>query len=142
MVRIVFLDIDGVLRRKDAPLYELEADLLGRFEHVVRSIPDLQIVISSTWREAFSLAEIREHFALSVAPLIVGVTPTVAVRDEYDRHREVLAYLKKNHLGEDARWGAIDDDPANYRPGAPVILVDSNAGFDESAAAELLKRLA
>src|SRR5688572_18529326 len=110
MIRILFLDLDGVLRRKDAPLYELEADLLARLERAVRAIPDLRIVISSTWREAFGLDEIREHFAIGVAQRIVGVTPSVAMRDDFDRHREVLAYLKR-HAGEDVRWLAIDDDP-------------------------------
>ena len=124
MIRILFLDLDGVLRRKNAPLYELEPDLLARFERCVRAIPDLRIVISSSWREAFSLDEIREHFAIGVAQRIVGVTPSVAMRDDFDRHREVLAYLKRHHAGEDVRWLAIDDDPENYPPGAPVLLVD------------------
>ena len=141
MLRILFLDLDGVLRRKDAPLYELEPDLLARFECAVRAIPGLQIVISSSWREAFSLDEIREHFAAGIAERIVGATPSVALRDEFDRHREVLAYLKR-HAGEDVRWLAIDDDPDNYPPGAPVILVDWEVGFDDAAAAEMRRRLA
>ena len=142
MTRIVFLDLDGVLRRKDAPLYELEPGLVARFEQAARAIPDLQIVISSSWREAFGLDEIREHFAVGIAARIVGITPSVAVRDDFDRHREVLAYLKRRHPGEDVRWLAIDDDPENYRPGAPVILLDCNVGFDEAAAAEMIRRLA
>ena len=140
MIRILFLDLDGVLRRKNAPLYELEADLLARFERAVRAIPDLRIVISSSWREAFSLDEIREHFAIGVAERILGVTPSVAMRDDFDRHREVLAYLKR-YAGEDVRWLAIDDDPYNYPPGAPVILVDPGVGFDDAAAAEMARRL-
>ena len=139
-MRILFLDLDGVLRRKDAPLYALEPDLVARFERAVRAIPDLRIVISSSWREAFTLDEIREHFAASVAERIVGVTPSVAMRDDFDRHREVLAYLKR-HAGEDVRWLAIDDDRENYRPGAPVILVDCDVGFDDAAAAEMLRRM-
>ncbi len=139
-MRIVFLDLDGVLRRKTTPLYALEPDLVARFERAVRAIPGLQIVISSSWREAFTLDEIRSHFVVSVAQRIVGITPSVAMRDDFDRHREVLAYLKR-HAGEEATWVAIDDDPENYRPGAPVILVDCDVGFDETAAAELLRRL-
>jgi Swiss Army Knife RNA repair-like protein len=140
MIRIVFLDLDGVLRRRNAPLYELEADLVARFERAVRQVPDLRIVISSSWRDAYSLAEIREHFAVGIAERIVGVTPSMAMRDDYDRHREVLAYLER-HEGEDVRWLAIDDDPENYPPGAPVILVDCEVGFDDAAAAAMLRRL-
>ena len=141
MIRVVFLDLDGVLRRRDAPLYELEPHLLARFERAVRAVPGLRIVISSSWREVFSLAEIREHFAVGIAERIVGVTPSVAIRDEFDRHHEVLAYLKR-HAGEDVRWLAIDDDAENYPPGAPVILVDCDVGFDDAAAAEMVRRLA
>ena len=139
-MRILFLDLDGVLRRKTAPLYALEPDLVARFERAVRAIPDLRIVISSSWREAFTLDEIREHFVVGVAQRIAGITPSAAVRDDFDRHREVLAYLKR-HEGEDVTWVAIDDDPANYRAGAPVILIDPDVGFDDAAAAELVRRL-
>jgi hypothetical protein len=34
---LIFLDFDGVLRRKDAPLYKLERPLVARFEETLRS---------------------------------------------------------------------------------------------------------
>ena len=139
-IRILFLDIDGVLRRKGAPLYALEPDLCARFERVVRAVPGVQIVVTSSWREAFSLDEIREHFVASVARRIVGVTPSARLRDDFDRYREVKAYLKR-HDGADVRWVAVDDDPENYPPGAPVVMVDPEVGLDDVAAAELVRRL-
>jgi HAD domain in Swiss Army Knife RNA repair proteins len=49
---LIFLDFDGVLRRKDAPLYKLERPLVARFEETLRAIPDASVVITSSWREA------------------------------------------------------------------------------------------
>ena len=52
---LIFLDIDGVLRRKQSSLYRLDAACLRAFEQVIGSLPDLQIVITSSWREVFTL---------------------------------------------------------------------------------------
>ena len=46
----IFLDFDGVLRRKQSPLYKLEEDCLRTFENAVRLLPNAQIVITSSWR--------------------------------------------------------------------------------------------
>ncbi len=133
----VFLDFDGVLRRKDAPLYKLERPLVARFEETLRAIPDATVVITSSWREAFSLAEMQRSFSPDVAARIVGTTPIAQNRDGFYRHREVSAYLKRN--GQDGgRWVALDDDPEHYPAGAPVILVDPSKGFDDDAAKRLL----
>jgi len=137
---VLFLDIDGVLRRRGAPLYRLEAPLRDAFEALVRDLPEVQTVISSTWREGFSLAEIREHFSPDVAERIVGTTPIASVREGHSRHREVLAYLKRRGL-ERETWVAIEDDPEHFPASAPVVLVDPDMGFDAGTAAATLRLL-
>jgi hypothetical protein len=135
---LIFLDIDGVLRRNGAPLYELEDDLRRLFEETLRAMPGAEVVISSSWREGFSLTEIRAHFSKDVAPRIVGVTPT-AQDGEHRRYREVLAYMIRS--GQRGRpWVAVDDDPAHYPASVRVILVNPTEGFDGEAAATLLGR--
>lgn len=138
---ILFLDLDGVLRRRNSPLYGLDRDLVANLEGVLRALPGVQVVITSSWREAFSLAELRKHFAADISPRIVGVTPSSKRRDGFCRHREVLAYLKRNGTAGDS-WVAVDDDREHYPPEAPVLLVDSAVGLDGSMAAELARRLA
>jgi HAD domain in Swiss Army Knife RNA repair proteins len=137
---LIFLDFDGVLRRKDAPLYKLERPLVARFEETLRAIPDASVVITSSWREAFSLAEMRQSFTPDIASRIVGVTPIAQNREGCYRNREVMAYLKRKGL-EGAAWVALDDDPEHYPAGAPVILVDPSVGFDEQAGRRLLSML-
>jgi HAD domain in Swiss Army Knife RNA repair proteins len=134
---VIFLDFDGVLRREGAPLYQLEKPLVSRFEETLRAIPDATVVITSSWREAFSLAEMRRSFSNDVAARIIGTTPIARSREGCYRHREVVAYLKRNGM-EGRPWVALDDDPEHYPAGAPVILVDPTRGFDDEAADRLV----
>jgi hypothetical protein len=135
---VIFLDIDGVLRRADSPRYCLDADCLEHFEGAMRQCPDVRIVICSTWRLALPLDEIRSHFSADVAARIIGTTPDLYEEDEaYVRHKEVQAFLRK-HGGEQDLWMAIDDAAEHYPPGSPLLLVDSGKGFDAACAASLL----
>jgi hypothetical protein len=121
---LIFLDFDGVLRRKDAPFDRFERPLLRTFEAAVRRIPDARIVITSTWREVVDFVGLRKLFSPDVAERIVGVTPILPG----GRYREVQAYLEE-HSAETIAWVGIDDDPVSYPRGAPVILVDPARGF-------------
>jgi hypothetical protein len=121
-------------------LYALDRDLVANLEGVLRVLPEVRVVIASSWREVFSVAEMREHFAADIQPRIVGVTPSSHSREGFGRYREVLAYLKAQGASE-ARWLAVDDDREHYPPDAPVLLVDPAKGLDEPAAAELARRL-
>jgi hypothetical protein len=134
---LVFLDIDGVLRRTGAPLYALEDEPRRTFEEALRGIPHAEIVISSSWREGFSLDEIRVHFSDDVALRIIGATPIV-LEGEHRRYREILSYLIRNRQ-KGRQWMAIDDDPENYPRGINLVLVDPSQGFDSAAAVRLLE---
>ena len=133
----IFLDFDGVLRRISSDPGKFEEDLLGNFENAIRPYNNIKIVISSTWKLVYSLKKIRQLFSDDIQPLIVGMTPdTIGRIEPYERHREVLAYLK--HEGdEDAEWVAIDDDPEHYPKKCTVILTESNIGFNHSSGLEL-----
>jgi hypothetical protein len=138
---IIFLDIDGVLRRKQSPLYRFDADCLRTFEQAVRSVPDSQIVITSSWREAFTLNDMRAMFSPDIRLRILGVTPVAPNQDGHYRYREVLAYLKFNGR-EKNHWLAIDDDPLHYPPLKNVLLIDGERGFDSTAAKRLTIQIA
>lgn len=138
--RFLFLDLDGVLRRRESALYALDRDLVANLESLLRAFSDVQVVITSSWREAFSLSELRRHFVPDIGARIVGVTPSSHSQEGFYRHREVLAYLKA-HGGAGDWWVAVDDDAEHYPPHAPVLLVDPAKGLDGEAAAELARRL-
>ena len=136
---LIFLDFDGVLRRASAPKYRFEADLLACFEDCVRQVTDARIVISSSWREAYSIPEMRKHFSGDVAALIVGKTPRAARPADHQRYHEVRAWLRQRGF-EGEPWVALDDDPLHYPAHPNVRLLDAEEGFDAEAAAWLLGR--
>ena len=133
---LIFLDIDGVLRRKQSPLYRLDAACLRAFERAIRSLPDLQIVITSSWREAFTLDQMRGLFSPDIALRIIGITPIAPNQGGQYRYREVLAYLKLKGQENDS-WVALDDDPLNYPLLNNVLLIDGERGFNTDAAQQL-----
>jgi hypothetical protein len=135
---LLFLDFDGVLRRADSPRYRFDEDCLELFQETVRSLDSLEIVVSSSWKDGFTLNEIRARFAPDIAERILGVTQSLLRREEHPRHREVLAFLRRQGW-EKRRWVAIDDDPDNYGPGANVVLTDPAKGFDRFAAESLAR---
>ena len=134
---LVFLDFDGVLRRKDATPRCFEKPLLDLFESAVRRIPGAEIVITSSWRDIAGLKELRRLFSPDVAQGIVGVTPFVPG----GRYREILAY-RSRAAAEGRPWVAVDDDPVSYPSGIPLILVDPATGFTEKDADRLVEMAA
>ena len=71
MKKILFLDFDGVLHGEWDALFS-KREL---FEHYLQQMPQVDIVISSTWRELYSLERLKEHFHISLRDRIIGVTP-------------------------------------------------------------------
>jgi hypothetical protein len=135
---LIFLDIDGVLRRIGSPLDVLDADCLGRFEAVVRAHPAVRIVISSSWRLVYGLDAIRARFAPDICARIIGHTPWLEDRRQASRADEVLAYLAS--FDEMPRWVALDDQPGVYADRGLadcVIPLDGEMGFDAVATARL-----
>ena len=139
-VVILFLDFDGVLRRLQAPEAELETCCLEAFEDALRSLPDAEIVITSNWRECNPVDELRRLFPESIRARIVGATPLDDSREDWARHREVLAYLRSRGL-EDRPWIAIDDNPLHYPSRCPVLLIDPEVGFNRDAGRQLVERV-
>ena len=134
----IFLDIDGVLKpigSSSSPVFNKEC--LKCFEDVIRANDNVKIVISSTWKLAFSLREIKQFFSPDIQKLIVGMTPdSMGMIIPYERHKEVLAYLKQND-NENAKWLAIDDDPEHFPKKCTVILTEPYIGFNHISALEM-----
>jgi hypothetical protein len=134
---LIFLDFDGVLRRKQSPLYRLDADCLATFEESIRALPEAEIVIMSSWREALSLERMRHLFSADIAARIIGVTPIASRPEGHYRYHEVLAYLRKRSEASGCSWVALDDDPSHYPAIPNLILINGEQGFDDEAARRL-----
>jgi len=112
---LLFLDIDGVLRRGAAgPLVRMP--LLAVW---LEGQPNLGIVISSEWRLTHSLGHLRRMFSPAIAQRVVGITPRldgVETGGEYlhTRQREIEAWRLSN--GHHGRFAALDDDARLFEP--------------------------
>jgi hypothetical protein len=133
---ILFLDFDGVLHHENVTLHRVKQSSVrflkeherryltatghyvkgaNLFEHCDRlaaslaPYPDVQVVISSTWREHFLPGSLLRYLPAELACRVIGQTPHC---DKYggvgSRLNEVLAYLHGNALA-DQPWVAIDD---------------------------------
>ena len=141
---ILFLDFDGVLHPD--PCYR-EAELfchLPKLEAVLRDFCDVEIVISSTWRETRSLGQLQNYFSSDIGKRIIGVTPLWrelpelrATLGNFPRQVEIEGWRRKSgRIWEP--WVAIDDRPYWFRPFLKnLILCDSATGLDDRAEAAL-----
>jgi hypothetical protein len=138
MRKILFLDFDGVLHPDGLGLFSK----LNLFEECLSKMPEVEIVISSTWRETDSLEQLRNYFSANVRDRIIGITPSL--EDGYEcggRQREIHAFLDSAGLnGENASWVALDDISLFFEDDCPnLVLTDSSQGFTEGNGKSLLE---
>ena len=145
--RVLFLDFDGVLHPEGSEV-DLPFCRLPLLEAWLRRRTNVDVVVSSSWREAHPLHELRGFFAEDLRTRIVDVTPQLR-RDEWpqvdlhapgeavhQRHIEVLRWLAG--VGEPRSWAALDDQADLYRPGTrEVVLCDATVGLTAAQLGEL-----
>ena len=128
MKKTIFLDFDGVLHGEGI-------DSKGVFEHLeifcetVRPfIKNIQIVISSSWRESYKIEKIKKFFEDDIQESIVGFTPVhIDGFDHGGREREIMDYCALNSITD---WIAIDDMERLFSPDCKnLILCDSQYGL-------------
>ena len=144
---ILFLDFDGVLHPE---INYREEELFSKrplFETVLRGFPDVDIVISSTWRLNHSLDELRRKFSPDIAQRIIDVTPVYAdfpelqlVIGQYQRHVEIEGWLRRTQRVWEP-WIALDDKSYLFKPFLKNLVRSKNAGLDEEVAGILHYKL-
>ena len=146
---ILFLDFDGVLHpeydRQAAPA-DVAFCHLPRFEAVMRDHPEVEIVISSTWREQFPLDDLRARFSPDIAARIVGATPiTPRIDGKYlpaRREGEILDWLRQAER-EHEPWLALDDAAWQFQQHRDRLIACTwYVGLDDTAEAALRTLLA
>lgn len=123
--RWLFLDFDGVLHA--------QSEHLTRPFHLARQLDDTlrgqacAVVVSSSWRHAYSLDHIRERLPRGLAARIVGCTGD-ALFGPQARFREIRAWLQAERLTQ-ADWRALDDSVREFPPGCPHLIACSPNGL-------------
>lgn len=141
---ILFLDFDGVLHPKGVAsdfgcfsrLPLLDALLLEA------GLTHVEVVITSTWREAYSLPKLRGFFPVTLQSRVVDVTPQLDDTDsEYQRYREIRAWL--NRHPEVEGWAELDDAKDEFPPhkGERAVFTDPHVGLTEDGVIALRRLL-
>lgn len=142
---LLFLDFDGVLH--PAVNYAPEQLLckLSLLEAVLHHCPWVEVVVSSTWRESRTLAELRAVFSPDIASRIIGLTPAWRdVQDEtaygtYVRQAEIEHWLRAHDRAWE-HWLAVDDQKHLFRPFCKNLLVTNGATGLTAADCEVLSQ--
>ena len=120
---ILMLDFDGVTHPDGC----FDANFFCRLpliEEVLYEFPSVQIVISSSWRDHYSLGDMTDFFSPVIGARIVGITPNLKTvssswlptqKHEFERQRECELWMKENRQWS-APWMSIDDRPYWFEP--------------------------
>lgn len=131
---VVFLDFDGVLRRRQAPRERLEPALVMNLHTFMYRFPSLRGVFTTGWRLRLGLDALRQHFAPALHARFIGVTPALPGSSTNLCYREILAW--RSAAGHTGPWLAIDDELSDFPEQCTrLCLCDPRRGFDEAAAA-------
>lgn len=132
----LMLDFDGVLHAEGCAPGD-HFCRLHLLEDTLRRWPELRVVVSSMWRLDATLEGLRAHFAVDIAPRVVGMTPDLfdptASSGQGLRQRECEAWIAAHDPG--APWIALDDRPQAFdeaceRLVAVPFCTDGGAGLE------------
>ncbi len=135
-MRVLFLDVDGVLNRTGFHPGEsvglrswIEPELARRLSEVIRAT-GAQIVMSSDWRHGRELEHLRDELqAAGVEGSLLGATPTLGGA----RWREIEAWMIEHDVAPEAVV-IVDDGYDMGGLAARFVRCSPLNGLDEDAA--------
>lgn len=140
-MRILFLDVDGVLNRTGYRPREshglrswIEPELAQRLNHVLRTV-SAEVVLASDWRINRSESQLRaELLAGGIECTLRGTTPVISAAP---RWREIEAWMTETALAP-AEMAIVDDmfDMGDLAP--RFVRTSPLAGLDDASGAALI----
>lgn len=135
-MRVLFLDIDGVLNRTGYRPCEsvglrswIEPELAARLSQLVRTI-DAAIVLSSDWRRDREHAQLADELrSAGIDGNLLGVTPVLGG----ERWREIQAWMAENDVHAESIV-IIDDGYDMGSLASRFVRISPLAGLDDNAA--------
>lgn len=138
---ILFLDFDGVLHPFPIGPIDRHFMAMAPLWAILDEIPEVSVVITSTWRERHSFKELltfmKSHGGGPYLARFLGVTPILENASNYVpgiRQREIESWLQDN--GSEQRRYLILDDIEEYFDATcqNLHLVDGTTGLTEDDA--------
>ncbi|UQV45036.1 hypothetical protein KIV45_25460 [Janthinobacterium lividum] len=133
---ILFLDFDGVLHPFPMTSTSSHFSATPSLWTILEKIPEISVVITSTWREQFSLAQLVEllkgHGGEHFSNRFIGVTPIMESTTDYVpgiRQQEIESWLVENEV-TDEPYIILDDIEEYFDSTCPnLYLVDGVSGL-------------
>ena len=136
---ILFLDFDGVLHSAfNAVGHRDDFNKLPLLEGWLRQYPEVDIVVSSSWRELMEIGALREIFSEDLRHRVVDACPIISINEEanYYRYEEIISWIKLKKY--DGLWLALDDAAHEFPPFFDRLVVcQKNIGIDDSVIKKL-----
>mmetsp|Transcript_24250 Transcript_24250/g.39013 ORF Transcript_24250/g.39013 Transcript_24250/m.39013 type:complete len:264 (+) Transcript_24250:122-913(+) len=121
-IKILFLDVDGVLNRYGATLWDedhngIEDDLL-RYLKLILLKTGAKIVLSTTWRlneraKQILLHSFKTRADINIDDVVIGQTVSLKAKGLHRTH-EIMHFLQSHrHRFNVLSWCALDDLPLN-----------------------------
>lgn len=136
---IIFLDFDGVLHPFPMGPSDQQFSATGPLWKVLENIPEISVVITSTWREKYSFLELvgllAAHGGELFADRFLGITPILESACDFMpgiRQREIESWLSKN-VPENTSYLILDDIEEYFDSSCKnLYLVDGVTGLTEN----------
>lgn len=130
-MRILSLDFDGVVHPGSLCTERVDTPQFGWLEHLTRLLaphPDVAILVHSSWRETYSLAELRMILDDDLGDQFVGVAPPGE-----DRYAAIQAWVRENAPA--AQLLILDDDRSAFPASPPsgLVICDPCRGLSDPA---------
>jgi len=136
-IQLLITDFDGVMHPGLAGTFIY----LDRYQAFLRKHPSVRPVLSTSWREDYSWAELMALFAADLRDRFLGATPVLTDALPAVREREILAWRRAHRL-EHLPWVALDDDASLFTPGCPnLVLCETIRGLRPAQLAEVEAKL-
>jgi hypothetical protein len=138
---VLFIHFDGVLHptHSDPSQHFIH---LPRLEAVLRQHGALQMALTISCQDGYSLDALRGIFSADITKRIIGGTSSTDVEGEAEtRYHQIRVFLHRQGLSRDA-WAALDDAQDEFPRGCrQLVLCRPEVGFDEAAECRLRTRL-
>jgi 16S rRNA C1402 (ribose-2'-O) methylase RsmI len=152
-MKVLFLDIDGVLNsHQSIRMFFRQAGMpssgaaihfcpisSSNLQEIMARIPDLKIVVSSTWRIGNTLETMREELRSSGIDLnrVIGMTPVFRNLSR-ERGLEIQKWLDDHP--EVSEFVIVDDDSDMLHLMPKLVQTDTRLGLMWDKAADILTR--
>lgn len=142
-MKIIFLDIDGVLNNSETATrchgaIGIDPFLVAIFNRIIFAT-DAKIVISSSWRHSKDgLDEIRKKVMS-----FIGITPTLPLSggaETMERGKEIQTWIERHPEIKIEKYAILDDN-SDFLPNQPLFQTTWEKGLTEEIASKVIDYL-